>query len=62
MDVFNILGQNVRRLIDENLPAGNHSIIFDGRDNYGNELASGVYLYRIKTDQFTHSKKMMLMK
>lgn len=62
MEVFNILGQNVRRLVDENLPAGNHSIIFDGRDNYGNELASGVYLYRIKTDQFTHSKKMMLMK
>ncbi len=62
MDVYNILGQNIRRLINESLPAGNHSITFDGLDRDGNELASGVYFYRIKTEDITQSKKMMLMK
>jgi hypothetical protein len=62
LDVFNILGQNVRQLVNDNLQAGYHSIIFDCRDNDGKELASGVYLYRLKTDQFTRSRKMMLMK
>jgi hypothetical protein len=62
LEVFNVLGQKVRQLIDETLPAGNHSIVFDGHDNDGRELASGIYLYRIKTDGYSRSKKMMLMK
>ena len=62
MDVYNVLGQNVRRLVDDNLPAGNHSIVFDGLDRDGRELASGVYFYQIKTEDFTQSRKMMLMK
>lgn len=62
LEVFNILGQKVRQLVDNTLPAGNHSIVFDGLDNEGHELASGVYLYRIKTEEFTQSRKMLLMK
>jgi hypothetical protein len=56
------LGQRVRRLLNQNLPAGNHNVVFDGLDNDGSELASGIYFYRIKAGQFTQSRKMMLMK
>ncbi len=62
MEVFNILGQRVRQLVNETLPAGNHTVIFDGRDDDGGELASGIYLYRIRTDGYSQSRKMMLMK
>lgn len=62
LEVYNILGEKVRQLADETLPAGYHDLVFDGRDNDGHELASGIYLYRLKTDRFTRSRKMMLMK
>ena len=57
LDVFNILGQQVLTLIDEVLPPGSHTVEFDGR-----ELASGVYLYRLKTADFTSTRKMVLLK
>jgi len=60
--LFNILGQEVRRLIDQVLPAGEHKIVFDGLDRHGNQLATGVYLYRIDTEAFSKSRKMILMK
>jgi hypothetical protein len=62
LDVFNVLGQRVRRLLNQTLPAGNHNVVFDGRDNDGSELASGIYFYRIRAGQFTQSRKMMLIK
>jgi hypothetical protein len=62
LDVFNILGQKVRALVDGLLPAGEHAVTFDGRDQSGRELASGVYLYRIKVGDRVESRKMVLMK
>ncbi len=62
LDVFNLLGQKVRTLVDEDLPAGNHSVEFDGTDNYGSPVASGIYFYRITTADDTDSKKMLLLK
>jgi hypothetical protein len=62
IEVFNILGRKVRHLIDRELPAGTHRIEFDGRDARGHSLATGVYFYRLSTDSYTESKKMMLLK
>jgi hypothetical protein len=62
LEVYNILGQRVRILVDDVQPPGNHDVIFDGVDGNGQPLATGVYLYVIKTDRFTQSKKMLLMK
>ncbi len=62
LDVFNIIGQKVRNLIDAELPAGVHRVEFDGRASSGNTLATGVYFYRISIDEFTQTKKMLLMK
>lgn len=62
LDVYNILGQRVRTLVDDILLPGHHDVVFDGRDDSGHPLASGVYLYVLKTDRFAQSKKMVLLK
>ena len=62
VDVFNILGRNVRTLVDENQPAGQHTIRWDGRDGAGQSVATGVYLYRIVAGDFVETRKMVLVK
>jgi hypothetical protein len=62
LDVFNILGQRVISLIDGELPAGHHTVSWDGEDINGNQVASGVYFCRLKTDNFEQTRKMQLLK
>ena len=62
MTVFNIIGQKVTDIVDENLSAGNKRVVWDGRDAAGHEVQSGVYFYRITTDKFSMTRKMMLLK
>jgi hypothetical protein len=62
LDVFNILGQRVSRLVDQYLPAGVHQVTFSGKTDSGRPLASGVYFYRISVGNFTDSRKMVLVK
>lgn len=47
LNIFNVTGQRIRTLVDEPKNAGYHSVLWDGKDEFGNEVASGVYLYRI---------------
>jgi hypothetical protein len=60
--VYNILGQKVRTLLDECQRAGRHRVLWDGRDDKGKEVSSGIYLYRIKTSEFAQTKKMVLLR
>ena len=60
--VYNILGQRVRVLVDEHQTAGYKEVNWDGRDEEGVELASGIYFYRIQAADFVDSKKMLLLK
>ncbi len=62
LEVFNILGEKVRTLINEVRSAGNSAVVFDGRDGRGIPLSSGLYFYRIKTDHQTVTKQMILVK
>lgn len=62
ISIYNILGQKIRTLVDEVKPAGVHTVWWDGSDNNGKEVSSGVYFYQIKTAQFTHARKMLLLK
>jgi hypothetical protein len=57
LDVFNVLGQHVITLLDEQLPAGTHSVRFDGASR-----ASGVYFYRLTLDDRQLVKKMVMVK
>jgi hypothetical protein len=60
--VYNALGQAVRTLVDGELSEGSHSVRFDGKDNAGNELASGNYIYRLQSGDFSATRKLTLTK
>jgi hypothetical protein len=62
LEVYNILGQKVKTLVNEKQDAGNYSVVWDSRDDNGDFVASGVYFYRLNAGDFTASKKMLLMK
>lgn len=62
LDVFNILGQKIRTIIDRQLPAGTYNVTFDGRGDNKRQLASGIYFYRLKAEEFAQSRPMMLLK
>jgi hypothetical protein len=60
--IFNTLGQSVRTLVDKSAQAGKHVVNWDGTNNAGLALSTGVYYYTIKADEFSETKKMMLIK
>ncbi|MEW5994051.1 MAG: C25 family cysteine peptidase [Candidatus Zixiibacteriota bacterium] len=62
LEIFNVLGQRVRTLVSERLPAGRHTIEWDGRARNGQAVAGGVYFYRFEAGGFTSVKKMTLLK
>ena len=62
LTVYNILGQRVRTLMDETKTPGLHRVVWDGTDDAGQAAASGIYLYRMTTDDFVDVKKMLLLK
>ena len=62
IDIFDLRGQKIRSLINQNINAGYHSVVWDGNDESANPISSGVYLYRILTDEFVNTRKMILMR
>ncbi len=62
ISIFNILGQRVTTIMNQFMPAGSHAVNWQGTDAVGNEVASGIYFYRLKTDRYTETRKMMFMK
>ena len=62
LEIYNILGQKIVELAEGELPAGSHQVKWDGVDSNGRPVSSGVYFYRLKTDEYEASKKMILLK
>ncbi|MGD9489783.1 MAG: T9SS type A sorting domain-containing protein [Calditrichaceae bacterium] len=62
LDIYNVLGQKVRTLIDGNATAGLHVDQWNGLDNNGKKVASGVYFYKLEAGEFTAIKKMIMIK
>jgi flagellar hook assembly protein FlgD len=62
LKIFNILGQEVRMLVDEVKEAGYYTVTWDGKDRFGNDVASGVYFYRLTAGDYTATKRMVLLK
>ena len=60
--IYNIKGEKVKKLVDGKMTAGFHSAVWNGKDDYGKKVASGIYLYRFKTAEIDQTKKMMLIK
>lgn len=62
LTIYNILGEQVSTLIDASLQAGTHTVNWDSRTDNGETVASGVYFYRLETDDRQLSRKMLLLK
>jgi len=62
LNVFNLLGQNIRNLASGTQEAGYHKVIWDGKDNTGLTVPSGIYFYKLAAGSFSQSMKMVLLK
>jgi len=62
ISIFNVTGQLIRRLVSSDYEAGNHNIVWNGRDDLGKPVASGLYLYTIRVSGFVRTKKMVMLK
>lgn len=62
LDIFDMRGHLVRRLVDADLPARTHSVLWDGRDDAGRAVSSGTYLYRVRTASEQSARSMVLVR
>lgn len=62
LEIFNSNGEQIEKLLDSNLPAGKHNIVWNGENLSGRKLASGVYFYKISVNDFEQTKKMIFLK
>jgi len=62
LTIYNLLGQKITTVVDEPQSAGFKAVWWDGKDAEGDEVASGVYFYRLMADKFSEVKKMMMVK
>jgi len=62
LQIYDTLGRKVRTLVSEELSSGYKSVIWDGKNEDGKDVASGVYFYQLKVGDFSQPKKMLLLK
>ncbi len=62
LTVYNMVGQKVATLADGMHQAGTYKATWDGMDEFGNTVNSGLYIYKLETDSYSMTKKMVLMK
>ena len=60
--VFNLRGELVKTLVDQDRPSGEYSAVWDGKNDIGNSVASGQYFYQLSVGDFVTSKKLLLLK
>jgi len=63
LSIYNGIGQKIRTLLNSSQPSGNHSTTWDGKDDWGNPVSSGIYIYQLKVGcEFLQIKKLLLLK
>ncbi len=62
LKIYNLLGQEVRTLVNGYETAGTKQITWDGKDNHGNTVSSGVYIYRLQAGKYCQTRKCLLIK
>jgi hypothetical protein len=60
--IYNLMGQKVRVLVDEYRPSGSHTVLWDGKNQQGMEVSSGIYLYTLHTGDKVFTKKLTLLR
>ena len=62
LKIYNLIGQEVRTLVNLYQVSGHHEAMWDGKDNHGQSVSSGIYLYRLQVGSQTITKKMTLLR
>ena len=62
LGIFNLAGQRISTLIQDRREAGNHNLQWDGRDNSGKNVATGVYVCRLQTPHAAVTRKLMILR
>jgi hypothetical protein len=62
LNIYDILGRKVRTLVSQHVSSGHKSVLWDGKDNSGNDVASGIYFYRVRAGNLSETKKLVLLK
>ena len=62
LEIYNIKGQRVKQLVSNQLSAGQHSMVWNGKDDNNKTVSSGIYFYKFKTSDYQATKKMLLLK
>lgn len=62
LKIYNIKGKKVKQIVSDQLLAGQHSVVWNGRDDNGESVSSGIYFYKLKTDNYEETKRMILLK
>ncbi|MGB9562101.1 MAG: FlgD immunoglobulin-like domain containing protein, partial [bacterium] len=60
--IYDLLGKKVRTLVNGHAEAGMHKVEWNGKDDNGSELPSGIYFYKMTTNNYSEIKKMTLLK
>lgn len=62
IEIFNVLGKKVCTLVDKKMPAGSHGVIWEAQNSFGEEVASGLYIYQMRAGSFMSVKKLILLR
>jgi hypothetical protein len=62
LEIFDVLGRKIVALMDQKQPAGNHVVKWNGKNAVGQNVASGVYLYRLQANNLVQMKKLALLR
>lgn len=62
LTIYNILGQKVKILVDEDKPPGYYEVVWDGRNDSGEEVSSGIYFFRLKIGTYSETRRMLFLK
>ena len=62
LTIYDILGRQIIQLIDKEISAGAHNILWDGKNNTGEFVSTGIYYYKLEADNFVKTRKMILLK
>jgi len=62
LEIYNVKGQKVKTLIDGSYGVGKHQVVWNGKDDSGNDVGGGIYFYRLNAGDYTSIRKMLLLK
>ncbi|MCD4692057.1 MAG: T9SS type A sorting domain-containing protein, partial [Calditrichales bacterium] len=62
LKIYNIRGQEVRTLVDSKVSTGSHRVVWNGTNNHGEPVTSGIYIYKMKAGNYSTVKKMIFIK